>query len=300
MTREYGSAAAFKQALEQRLRTASGSGVDFARRRQLVVYERFLARLALELGDAVTLKGGLAVELRIERARATKDVDLRVMGPPDNILDRLRAAASRDLGDFMVFAVRPDDRHPDIQNDAMRYDGLRFRAECRVAGKDYGRPFGVDVAFGDPMFGEPSLIVADDVLGFAGVAPPTLRVYPVETHVAEKLHAYTIPRTRPNSRVKDLPDLGLIATAGALESVRLRAAIEQTFSFRGTHDIPKSLPRPPASWEAPYAAMAAEDQLAWATLADAFEAARGFLDPLLMGPCGDVWDATAWAWKVSS
>jgi len=66
MTREYHTAAAFKQSLEQRLREASTSGIDFARRCQLVVFERFLARIALELGDAVTLKGGLAVELRIE------------------------------------------------------------------------------------------------------------------------------------------------------------------------------------------------------------------------------------------
>jgi len=75
----------------------------------------------------------------------------------------------------------------------------------------YGRPFGVDVAFGDPIHGEPEVIVAEDVLAFAGVAPPTLRVCPVETHIAEKLHAYTMPRARPNSRVKDLPDVALVA-----------------------------------------------------------------------------------------
>jgi hypothetical protein len=297
MIREYGSAVAFKQALEQRLRTASASGIDLARRRQLVVYERFLARVALELGDAVTLKGGLAVELRIERARATKDVDLRVMGPPNTILDRLRAAAVRDMADFMVFAVRPDDRHPDIQNDGMRYNGQRFRAECRLAGKEYGRPFGVDVAFGDPMFGEPEIIAAGDALGFAGIAPPKVRVYPVETHIAEKLHAYTMPRSRPNSRVKDLPDLALIASAGAIESAKLRAAIEQSFTFRGTHDVPTNLPAPPTSWESPYAAMAAEDQLPWTTLVDAFEAARGFMDHALAGPEDTVWDATAWTWR---
>ena len=33
-------------------------------------------------------------------------------------------------------------------------DGLRFRAECRLAGKIYGQPFGVDVAFGDPILGD--------------------------------------------------------------------------------------------------------------------------------------------------
>ena len=69
--RKYDTAAAFKQALEQRLRTASVSGIDFSRRRQLVVFDRFLARVVLELDDAVMLKGGLAVELRLERARTT-------------------------------------------------------------------------------------------------------------------------------------------------------------------------------------------------------------------------------------
>jgi hypothetical protein len=39
--RAYASPQAFKQALEQRLKTASHSGVDFARRRQLLVFERF-------------------------------------------------------------------------------------------------------------------------------------------------------------------------------------------------------------------------------------------------------------------
>ena len=92
----------------------------------------------------------------------------------------------------MVFTVRPDDRHPDLQNEGMQYDGRRFRAECSLAGKIYGRRFGVDVAFGDPIIGEPETMVAEDVLAFVGIAPPTLRVYPVETHIAEKLHAYIL------------------------------------------------------------------------------------------------------------
>lgn len=297
MTREYRTAAAFKQALEQRLRTASTSGIDFARRRQLVVFDRFLARISLELGDAVTLKGGLAVELRIERARTTADVDLRVMGSPDDILARLDAAVRRDLGDFMVFNIRPHERHPEIQNDGMQYDGVRFRAECSLAGKVYGRPFGVDVAFGDPILGEPEVMVAEDALAFAGIAPPTLRVYPVETHVAEKLHAYTMPRARPNSRVKDLPDLALIATAGAIDAGRLRAAIDQTFGFRGTHAVPGSLPAPPDTWKEPYATIAKEDQLRWPTLDEVFEAARAFLDPVLDDLSDSQWDPKGWSWS---
>jgi hypothetical protein len=144
-------------------------------------------------------------------------------------------------------------------------EGKRFRAECRLAGKLYGDPFGVDVAFGDPMLGPPETAVADDLLGFAGIAPPTLRLYPVETHIAEKFHAFTMPRARPNSRLKDLPDIALLAGVKPLDAARLRAALEQTFAFRKTHALPAALPPPPVTWETPYAAMAREDRLAWAT-----------------------------------
>jgi hypothetical protein len=296
--RTYSSPEAFKQALDQRLRSAAKTGGEFARRRQLLVFDRLLARIVAVLGDAATLKGGLVIEIRLERARTTKDIDLRLTGSPDDILAKLQDAGRRNLGDFMTFEVGPDDDHPEIQNDGMQYDGLRFRAVCRLAGKEYGQPFGVDVAFGDPILGEPEVVVADDVLAFAGIAPPTLRLYPVATHVAEKLHAYTMPRSRPNSRVKDLPDLALLATAQALDAKSLRAALEQTFTFRKTHPLPSSVPAPPAAWEAPYAAMAREDQLPWATLGDVTKAVQTFLDPLLAGDLSGAWDPRAWIWRV--
>lgn len=295
--RTYSSAEAFKQALEQRLRTATKTGADLARKRQLLVFDRFLARVVALLGDAATLKGGLVLEMRLERARTTKDVDLRLMGPPGNALATLQEAARRDLGDFMAFEVGPDEDHSEIQNDGMLYDGLRFRAECRLAGKLYGQRFGVDLAFGDPILGDPEIAVAKDILGFAGIAPPTLRLYPIETHIAEKLHAYTMPRTRPNSRVKDLPDLALLATAQAIDARRLRAAFDQTFGFRKTHALPAALPEPAPTWAAPYAAMAREDELAWPTLAEVTAAARAFLDPVLAGGLDATWSPGAWAWR---
>lgn len=172
----------------------------------------------------------------------------------------------------------------------MPYDGVRFRTECTLAGKVYGRPFGVDVAFGDPMLDAPDLVVAEDVLGFAGIAPPTLPLYPVETHLSEKLHAYTMPRPRVNSRIKDLPDLALLASSGPLVASRARAAFEQTFTFRGTHPVPGFLPVPPLTWEAPYAALAKEDELAWASLEEAFVAVSRFVDPVLAGSDERVWD----------
>jgi hypothetical protein len=297
MIRRYATPLAFKQALEQRIRSSSTSGVDFARRRQLLVFDRFLARVVSVVGDAAMLKGGLVLEMRLARARTTKDVDLRMMGSADNVLDRLQAAGRLDLGDHMLFEVVPDLDDPEIRNEGMQYNGYRYRAECRLAGALYGRPFGVDVAFGDPLVGEPDLAVADDLLSFAGIAPPTLRLYPVVSHIAEKLHAFTMPRRRPNTRVRDLPDVALLAMTGPIEGAELRLALERTFGFRGTHPLPTSVPVPPGFWLEPYAAMATGDELRWRSLAEVTEAVSRFLDPVLASADCGTWEPEAWTWR---
>lgn len=296
-TRKYKSPAAFKQALEQRLRNFSASGVDFARRRQLLVFDRFLARIVQVMGDTAILKGGLVLELRLARARTTKDVDLRLVGSPEDVLERMQQAGRLDLGDFMTFEVRPDADHPEIQNAGMRYDGLRYHAEGKLAGKLYGQPFGVDVAFADPILGEPDVVVAEDVLAFAGVTPPSLNLYPVESHIAEKLHAYTMPRERENSRVKDLPDLALLAKIREIDGERLRRALDLTFTFRKTHAIPASLPEPPALWTEVYRRMAEEDGLEWPTLPQLILAVRVFLDPVLGNTQVARWSPSLWKWE---
>jgi hypothetical protein len=196
----------------------------------------------------------------------------------------------------MLFEVQPDNDHPEIQNEGMKYRGYRYRVVCRLAGAAYSRPFGVDVAFGDPLVGEPDLVVADDLLNFAGVSPPALRLYPVVSHIAEKLHALTLPRSRPNTRVRDLPDIALLATTGPLEGAKLRRALQRTFEYRSTHPLPVSVPPPPRFWEAPYGAMASGDELIWETLAEVTAAVSGFLDPVLDSANCGIWKPVDWLW----
>ena len=142
------------------------------------------------------------------------------------------------------------------------------------------------------------MVVAEDVLAFAGIEPPTLRLYPVVSHIAEKLHAYTMPRPRPNSRVKDLPDLALLGCTGPLDAEVLRKALERTFHFRDTHRLPESLARPPAFWEQPYAAMAEADDLSWRTLGDIHGAVAAFLDPVLGAEMvSRTWAPDRWRWR---
>jgi hypothetical protein len=263
--------------------------------RQLLVFDRFLARVFRHFGERVILKGGLVLELRLDRARTTKDVDLRLVGDGPDLLQSLGAAGKLDLGDWLSFVIQPDATMPDITGAGMKYDGFRFRAEARLAGKLYGDPFGVDVGFADVLTTEPDLTNGSDFLTFAGIEPARIRLYPRHAHIAEKLHAYTMPREHANTRVKDLPDIALLASVGTIDAASLRQAIDATFTFRGTHPAPLSLPTPTASWAFIYERMARDDELPWKTLTEVHQSAAAFLDPVLQGGL-DSWDPQRWEW----
>lgn len=297
-TRSYRSPEAFRGALEQRIRTAATkAAVSMNRFRQLLVFERFLVRVFDHFGDQAIVKGGLVLELRLERARTTKDVDLRLVGDPSRILEDLRTAGAKDQGDWLSFLVEPDPEWPVIKGDGMVYDGMRFRGEAQLGGKVYGDSFGIDVGFADVLTTPPDVVEGGDFFEFIGFVRPKLRIYPRTGHIAEKLHAYTMPRKRDNSRVKDLPDIALLATTGSYESADLRRALEATFTFRNTHPLPTELPAPPSAWAAPYERMASEDELPWATLDAVYSVARAFLDPALAASRTGSWNPSAWRWE---
>ncbi|WP_239470210.1 nucleotidyl transferase AbiEii/AbiGii toxin family protein [Archangium violaceum] len=266
------------------------------RLRQRLIFERFLVRVFAILGESAILKGGVVLELRLSRARATKDVDLRCMGSPRALLEQLRSAGRQDEGDHLFFEVNLAPGGDTIAGEGIIYEGRRFQVEARLAGKRYGDPFGVDAGFGDTLTGEVEQLEGSDLLSFADIPRSRLRVYPRETHVAEKLHAYTLPRELENSRVKDLPDIALLAQTGRFNREILRAALERTFAFRGTHQLPGSMPPPLTSWTDRYARMAQDHGLPWPTLADVHRAASAFLDPILGGG-GEKWSPERWTWE---
>jgi hypothetical protein len=132
----YTTPAAFKQALEARLRAeAAATRRDLARVRQLLVFERFLSRVFAAFGESVVLEGGVVLELRLARARTTRDIDLRASGDPAKILAKLREACALSHGDWLQFFVRPDAAHPEMKGEGVIYDGRRFRVEAQLAGR---------------------------------------------------------------------------------------------------------------------------------------------------------------------
>lgn len=302
---EYRTPQAFRAALETRQKKrAAAAELPFDRVAQVDLYFRFLDRVLQELDGAVVVKGGVALEMRLRRARTTGDIDLRALGNPAQILERLRRAGRRDHGDYLSFDVNERTGAEEIQGDGVVYEGRRFRVATRFAGKPYRQPFGLDVAFGDPMVGAPDRVTAPDVLAFVGIAPPTIPLYPLGTHLAEKLHAYTLPREGVNGRMKDLIDIALVASESMLQpspmTIRastVRDALETTFAFRHTHPLPVALRPPPAEWIARYPRERVLNGLPWASIGDVHAEAARFLDPVLAATAAGAWHPVHRMWS---
>jgi hypothetical protein len=95
---KYHTSAAFRTALETRLKATQSDGVGLARLRKRVVFERLLARLHAVAPDAWVLKGGFALELRLgAQARTTKDIDVDWAIAEDEAVELLLQGAAMPL-----------------------------------------------------------------------------------------------------------------------------------------------------------------------------------------------------------
>jgi len=277
MPRKFTSPTAFRQALERRLKNiADGRGVPLHTLRLKLMIERLLARLFARPNPPWLLKGGYAMELRYRpNARTTKDIDLSISGPESEsdlktllaqIRDDLQAAAETDLGDYLTFRIA----EPSTQLQGAPQGGARFPVEARMAGRVFGS-FHVDVGIGDAIYGVPERLQGEDLLAFAGLAPAEALAIPKAQQFAEKIHAYTYPWSdRMNTRSRDLIDALLLLQRDPPGAEDTKAAVQATFSKRGTHAIPDELPAPPGVWADEFAAMASEVELATTTLAAGF------------------------------
>lgn len=277
MTRTYANAAAFRQALETRLRgVAQERGVQIQGLRLKVAIERLLARLFHEPSPPWLLKGGYAMELRFRpKARTTRDLDLALGDPVGSealagrlveVHETLMDAAGRDIGDFFEFTIPP----ARSELTAAPGGGGVFNVIAKVAGREFAR-FHIDIGFGDAIIGGPERLDGDDLLAFAEIAPPVALAIPRAQQFAEKVHAYTFPWTdRENTRSRDLVDMVLLIERGELDHDEVRQAIARTFTHRRRHEVPSTLSAPPRAWAEEFQAMAAEAGVSTTNLDEAF------------------------------
>lgn len=256
MAKRYATAAAFRKALDDRLRTeATALQQPIETLRKKLAMERLLARLFSSPDVPWLLKGGYAMELRFRpQARATRDIDLTIGGALEDLeerarhetaLEALRDAADLDLFDFFVFTIAP--AKMDLKGPPQ--GGHRFTCDATLAGKLYER-FHIDVGFGDTVSGDIEELITQDYLGFAGITPGKVRAVSRAQQFAEKLHAYTFPWTgRENTRTKDLVDMLVLLTRDTLKPEKVALAARATFQRRDSHPVPDELSDPPATWK---------------------------------------------------
>lgn len=248
--KRYETIAAFESALRARLRDLATKEKTFQDLRKQVAFDRVLARLQEVAPEAWLLKGGLALEYRVARARTTMDIDISTELTLDEISDVLARAAALPLDDY--FQIEVGERERPVEE----IETYRFNITVRYADGRRFEQLKLDVGLADPWLGTPITVETPALLAFAGIKPTTVRVIPTEQHLAEKIHAYTKSYgAHPSSRVKDLIDMALLLQNG-VDRELLRTTLQTIFEARHTHEVPATLLSPPEYWRVPYRKLA--------------------------------------------
>jgi len=279
--KKYTTASGFRMALEERLKNKhKKTGMDLMRLRRQISFDRFLARIFSSGVTGLIAKGGYTLELRLNQARTTKDIDFAFTGnlngvwtgEPEDLQIFLNNIAQIDLGDFFLFSVGTASL--DLENAV--YGGFRFPIEAKMAGKRFSQ-FSIDIAGGDAWIEPHEKISTHDWFDFADIPPVEIPIISLEQQFVEKLHSYTLKREHPNSRVKDIVDMVLLIKQVEMSKDNLNQIAQATFTKRNTHSFPPTLNQPPESWQKQFPAYAKQCNIK-ETLEQAFELVRSYCE----------------------
>lgn len=229
-------AASVRQRLLNRARAL---GTDYNQLLVRYAIERFLYRLATSPHRGTfVLKGAMLFAVWDGSPhRPTQDLDLLGFGErsENRLVDLFREVCSLPVEDDGLrldpASVRAEEIRP---NDD--YGGIRVTVTGDVGGAVVR--VRIDVGFGDAV--TPAAIDAEYPAILDGLPRASLRVYPRETVVAEKLEAIA-KLGMLNTRFKDYYDLYYLSHAFEIDGATLTTAIMAAFTHRGTQ-IPDGLP----------------------------------------------------------
>ncbi len=249
--------AALRASLDARLQLlARERGQDVNRLRRHLTFQRMLRRL----DETWVVKGGYLLEARLgARARATKDLDLALAEPAEDLAARLAEALDGDIdGDGFVFRVSGARSHL-RDDDALGGPGAHVSVTALLAGRDFAHVRVDVVARPEEVDGGVERVILPPVVAEPGWPAVSVLAVDVSQHLAEKLHALSAidAHPRPSTRVKDLVDVVLVADAGLVDVERLARRLRAVFRARDGALPPPHLPEPPAAWRADYADLVA-------------------------------------------
>ena len=185
---KYKSASGFRMAVKSKLNEISQeTGQDVQRIYRQVSYTQFLARLFLDDSVSWVLKGGYALELRLKKSRATKDIDLAMRDMKWNhskkeenssaLRELLLEKSQIDLGDYFEFNIS----QPMLSLDNAPYGGTRFHVTAMVDGKTFSK-FLIDIGIGDVWIEPQDTLNLSSHLEELGLESFTVKVIPIEHH----------------------------------------------------------------------------------------------------------------------
>lgn len=217
----------------QRLRNLSKErGLDVPGLLRRYAQERLLYRLSVsEHAESFCIKGGVLLSAynEGELLRPTEDVDFNGFDREANIHDlddALRSILTVPVDDdgvvFDVDSMKIEkDRTGLIPGGKISLKAMVHTAEVLVR---------VDVGFGNPVNPDVRRIEMPTLL--PGSAPrPVVLAYPLETVIAEKLHAM-VQFGMANTRVKDYFDIWMLSRLHSFEGEALTAAVAETFAVQ--------------------------------------------------------------------
>ncbi len=221
--------------IRQRLANkAKESKRPFEETLQYFAMERFLYRLSQTThSDAFILKGALLFRVwDTPDTRATKDIDFlaNMENTPEAIALVVKDVCEiDDSQDGLVFDV-DSIQATTIKEDA-DYEGVRVKFRCTL---DSARiAMQIDVGFGDTVIPEAQNAEYPTLLD---LPTATLRIYPPETVVAEKIEAMNHLGVL-NSRMKDFYDVWRMTRQFKFDAKPLSDAVRATFKNRKTEII---------------------------------------------------------------
>lgn len=180
--------------------------------------------------DNFILKGALLLlAYNIPAVRPSKDIDFlgrQTSNEADKIASAIREIAEIDLEDGVSF--NPEEIDIDQITEDAEYGGLRVRFSATVGGDSYRLQ--LDIGFGDTIIDGP---VEMDYPAMLEFSPPNIKVYSLESAIAEKLEA-SVSLGTFGSRLKDYFDVWFLIKNHEINKERLQKAIVSTFEKRKT------------------------------------------------------------------
>lgn len=199
--------------------------------------ERFLYRVSVSAySGKFILKGALSfLVFAPDFPRATRDLDF--LSYTDNRVETL----SRIIHEICQVKVEDDGLHFDLSSITgtaihadSQYSGVRVKFAGYLGGARI--PMQIDFGFGDVVIPPPAYADYPSLLDFPA---PRIRVYPLETVLAEKIQAI-LALDLLNSRLKDFYDVWFLTQTQSFEGAVVAEAFRLTFARRET-DIPRSM-----------------------------------------------------------